>query len=90
MTILSTSTSGISNVFYRNLQKKETAIILKRIDQLPQNFVRVRNLVGSVDRSHNNFKFFIFFQPISLLQVKTELKITSAKDLMAFLVKALF
>ena len=32
MTILSTSTSGISDVFYRNLQKKETAVILKRID----------------------------------------------------------
>ena len=36
MTILSTSISGISNVFYRNLYKKETAVILKRIDQLSQ------------------------------------------------------
>ena len=35
MTTLSTSTCGISNIFYRNLQKKETAIILKRVDQLP-------------------------------------------------------
>ena len=35
------STCGIFNVFYRNLQKKETAVILKRIDQLPQNLARV-------------------------------------------------
>ena len=54
MTILSTSTSGISNVFYRNLQKKETAAILKRIDQLPQILARVHNFVGSFDRSHQN------------------------------------
>ena len=59
MAILSTGTSGISNQFYRNLQKRETAVILKRIDQLPQNLARVHNLVGSFDRSHRNFKFFI-------------------------------
>ena len=52
------STSGISNVFYRNLQKKETAVILKRIDQLPQNLARVHNFVGSFDKSHKNFKCF--------------------------------
>ena len=59
MAILLTSTSGISNVFYRNLYIKETAIIVKRIDQLPQNLARVHNLVGSFDRSHKNFNFFI-------------------------------
>ena len=58
MAILSTGTSGIFNIFYRNLQKKETAVILKRIDQLPQNLARVHKLVGSFDRSHKNFKFF--------------------------------
>ena len=46
MTTLSTSTCGIFNIFYSNLQKKETAVILKRIAQLPQNLARVRNLVG--------------------------------------------
>ena len=51
MTTLSTSTCGIFNIFYRNLQKKETAVILKRIDQLPQNLTRERNLVGLFDRS---------------------------------------
>ena len=45
MADLSTGTSGISSVSYRNLQKKETAVILKRIDQLPQNLARVHNLV---------------------------------------------
>ena len=54
MAILSTSTSGISNVFYKNLQKKETAAILKCTDQLPQNLARVHNLVRSFDRSHKN------------------------------------
>ena len=58
MAILSTSTCGILNIFYRNLQKKETAVILKRIDQSPQNLARVHNLVGSFDGSHNNSKFF--------------------------------
>ena len=55
MAILSTGTSGISNV---PIYKKETAVILKRIDQLPQNLARVHNLVGSFDRSHKNFNFF--------------------------------
>ena len=59
MAILSTSTYGIFNIFYRKLWKKETAVILKRIDQLPQNFARVRNLVTSFDRSCKNVKFFI-------------------------------
>ena len=59
MAFLSTSTSGISNVFYRNLQKKETAVILKRIDQLPQNLAKVHNLVGSFDRSHKVSNFSI-------------------------------
>ena len=58
LAISSTSTSGIFTIFYRNLQKKETAVILKRIDQLPQNLARVHNLVGSFDRSHKKFKFF--------------------------------
>ena len=58
MAILSTCTSGIFNIFHRNLQKKETAVILKRIDQLPQNLARLHNLVGSFDRSHKNFNFF--------------------------------
>ena len=61
MAILSTSSSGISNVFFRNLQKKETAAILKRIDQLPQNLVRVHHLVGSFDISHKKFNFFLFY-----------------------------
>ena len=39
-------------------RKKETAVILKCIDQLPQNLVRVHNLVGSFYRSHQNFKFY--------------------------------
>ena len=55
MVILSTSISGISNIFYRNLQKIETAVILKHIDQLSQNLARVHNLVGSFDRRHKNF-----------------------------------
>ena len=58
MTTLSTSTCGILDIFYRNLQKKETAVILKCIDQLPQNLARVHNLVGSFDRSYKNFEFF--------------------------------
>ena len=39
-------------------RKKETAVILKRIDQLPQNLARGCNLVGSFDRSSKNVKFF--------------------------------
>ena len=57
MAILSSSASGISNAVYRNLQKKETAVILKSIDQLLQNLATVHNLVGSFDRSHKNFNF---------------------------------
>ena len=34
--------------------RKETAVILKRIDQLPQNLATVHNLVGSFD---TNFTF---------------------------------
>ena len=59
MAILSTSTSGISNVFYRNLQKKETAVILKHINQLPQTLVRVHNLVWYFDKIHRNSNFCI-------------------------------
>ena len=58
MAILSTSSSGIFNVFYRSLEEKETAVILKPIDQLSQNLARVHNLVGSFDRRHKNVKFF--------------------------------
>ena len=39
--------------------EKETAGILKRIDQLPQNLARLHNLVGSFDRSHKNSDFSI-------------------------------
>ena len=59
MAILSTNTCGIFNIFYRNLKKKGTAVILKRIDQLPQNLSSVLNLVGSFDRSYKNVKFSI-------------------------------
>ena len=58
MAVLSTGTSGISNVSDRHLQKKETAVILKRIDQLPQDSARIHNIKGSFDRSHKIFKFF--------------------------------
>ena len=50
MAISSTSTSGIFNIFYRNLQKKEAAVILKRIGQLLQNLVRVHNMVGFLEK----------------------------------------
>ena len=59
MAILSTSTSGHFTIFYRNLKKKETAVILKPIDQLSQNVARVYNLVRFSDRSHEKFKFFL-------------------------------
>ena len=59
MTILSISTSGISNVFYRNLWKKESAVILKRIDQLPQNLPKVHNLVGLLTEVIKFSSFFI-------------------------------
>ena len=42
-------------------REKETAVILKRIDQLPQNLARVRNLVRFFDGSHKNFYFFYCF-----------------------------
>ena len=66
MAILSTSTSGIFNIFYRNLQKKETAVILKRIDKLPQTLARVHNLVRSFDRSQI-FLFFLLFPLFSIV-----------------------
>ena len=50
--------SGIFSVSNRNLQKKETAVILKCIDHLPQNLARLHNLVCSLFTNHNNFKFF--------------------------------
>ena len=58
MAISSTSTSGIFTIFYRNLYKKETAVILKRIDQLPQNLARVHNLGGSFVMKSTNFSIF--------------------------------
>ena len=61
MAILSTSTYGIFNIFYRNVLEKETAVYLERIDQLPQTLARVHNLVRSFDRNHKNFKFFNSF-----------------------------
>ena len=72
MAILSTGgTSGISSVSYRNLKKKETVVILKRIDQLPHNLARVHNLVGSFDRSHKNvtFLFFLLFPLFSIVHL---------------------
>ena len=42
-------------------RKKETAVILKRIDQLPQNLARVHNLVVSFDRTHKMSNFCILF-----------------------------
>ena len=39
-------------------RKKETAVILKRIDQFSQNLARVHNLVGPFKRRHKNFNFF--------------------------------
>ena len=51
-------TTLVLNIFYRNLKKKETAVILKRIDKLPQNLARVHNLLGAFKRNHKNFKFF--------------------------------
>ena len=57
MVILSSSTFGIFNIFYRNQKKKETAVILKHIDQLPQNLARVHNVVGSFDRNHKIWNF---------------------------------
>ena len=50
MAILSTSTPGIFTIFHRNLWKIETAVILKPIDQLPQNLARVHYLVGSFEK----------------------------------------
>ena len=58
MAILSTRTSRISNVSIETY-RKEIAVILNRIDQIPQNLARVQNSVGSFDRSHKNFSFFI-------------------------------
>ena len=60
MSILSTGTSGISNFFPKKPKEKETAVILKHIDQLLQNLVRVHNLVRCFDRNHKKFIFFIF------------------------------
>ena len=39
--------------------KKDTALILKCIDQLPRNLARVHNLGNSFDTNHKNFNFFI-------------------------------
>ena len=39
--------------------RKKTAVILKCIDQLPQNFARLHNLVNALDTNHKNFKFSI-------------------------------
>ena len=69
MAILSTSTSGIFNIFYRNLQKKETVAILKRIDQLHQNSARVHHLVGLLTEviKISNFLFFLLFPLFSIV-----------------------
>ena len=49
----------VLNIFYGNLKKKETAVILKRIDKLPQHLARVHNLLGAFKINHKNFKFSI-------------------------------
>ena len=41
MAIFSIGTSGIFSVSCMNLKKKETAVILKCVDQLPQNLVQI-------------------------------------------------
>ena len=66
MAILSTGFSGIFSVSYRNIWRKETTLILKYIDQLPQNLARVHNLVHSFDTNFENFKFFYRFHCILL------------------------
>ena len=47
--------------------KKETALILKYIEKLPQNFARIQYLVGSLDRSHKNFNFFLILATFSIV-----------------------
>ena len=69
MAISSISTSGIFTIFYRNLQIKETALILKRFDQLPQNLTRVHNLVKSFDRSYKKVQIFLFFPLFPLFSI---------------------
>ena len=61
MAILSTSTCGIFrfSIELETYRKKGTAVILKRIDKLPQNLARICNLVGHFDRSYKNVNFFI-------------------------------
>ena len=79
MAILRTSTSGIFNIFYRSLQKKETAAVIKRIDQLPQNLARVQNLVGSFETSPKKLNFsilsivFIVFYCLSIVHLLFQL-----------------
>ena len=79
MAILSTSTSGIFSVLYKNLQRKETVIILKSIDQLPENLARVHNVVGSFDRSHQNFNFVLFFLLFPLFSIVCLLSVFCSK-----------
>ena len=55
MAIFSTGTSGIFSIFHENLNKIETALILKCIDQLYENLVRVYSSIHSFD---TNLKFF--------------------------------
>ena len=59
MAILSTGSSVISSVFYRNFEKKETTVILKCIDQLPQNLVKLHNFVHFFDTNNTNFRISI-------------------------------
>ena len=65
MAISSTSTSGIFTIFYRNKPiEKKPAVILKRINQLLQNLVRVHNLVGSFDKVINVQIFLFLLFPL--------------------------
>ena len=52
MFILSTGTSTIYSVLYRNIKKKETAVILHCNDQLPPKFARVHHLIHLFDVNH--------------------------------------
>ena len=49
-----------------SIEEKETALIHKRIDQLPQNLTRVHNLVWSFDRNYK-MSNFLFFPIVSIV-----------------------
>ena len=57
-------TYGIFNLVYRNQQKEETSVILKRIDQLHQNLDEVHNIAGPFEGSHKNVNVFFLLFPL--------------------------